>query len=277
MASRKERKAQKKAFKKARRKYVQPWKALTIISLVVALLATPLSIVFNMFDNVLVLFLGGKFWEVVNEDPNAQYFTSEYATDADRIAAGAALGYQMEAEGAALLKNDNNALPLEKGSKVSLFSISSVNPVYGGTGSGNVDASKAKSLKDSLIAAGINVNETLWNWYASEEISGSYGRNGASGGQVQDSAGYQDMMAPDGKINEVPWSVYTDEVKNSFAQYGDAAIVVFSRIGGEGADCDYAETNYLELEANEREMMKQLKALKDEGYIINLVSPKNLY
>ena len=149
MVDKKTRKAQKKAFKKARAKYIQPWKALTIISLVVALLATPLSIVFSMFDNILVLFLGGTFWEVVDEDPNAQYFTSAFATDEERIEAGAKLGYQMEAEGAALLKNDNDALPLEKGSKVSLFSISSVDPVYGGTGSGNVDASKAKSLKDS--------------------------------------------------------------------------------------------------------------------------------
>ena len=126
MVDKKERKAQKKAFKKARRKYTQPWKALTIISLVVALVTTPLSIVFEMFDNILVLFLGGTFWEVVDEDPNANYFTSEFATDEERIAAGAALGYQMEAEGASLLMNENDALPLASGSKVSLFSISSV-------------------------------------------------------------------------------------------------------------------------------------------------------
>ena len=179
----KERKAQKKAYKKARRKYTQPWKALTIISLVVALLATPLSIVFSMFDNILVLFLGGTFWEVVNEDPNAQYFTSEFTTDEERIQAGADLGYQMEAEGASLLMNENDTLPLASGSKVSLFSISSVDPVYGGTGSGNVDASKAVNFKDALTNSGFSVNETLWNFYASEEISTQYGRGGAAGGR----------------------------------------------------------------------------------------------
>ena len=271
MVDKKARKAQKKAFKKTRGKFIQPWKALTIISLVVALLATPLSIVFSMFDNILVLFLGGTFWEVVNEDPNAQYFESAYASDEERIAAGAKLGYLMEAEGAALLKNDNKALPLAAGSKVSLFSISSVDPVYGGTGSGNVDASKAKSLKDSLIASGISVNETLWNFYSSEEIKGQYGRAGAAGGQVQDSAGYADMLPPGGKINEVPWDKYTDEVKNTFAEYGDAAIAIFSRIGGEGADCTFEGDNYLALEPNEREMMKQLKALKDAGTIKKIV------
>lgn len=267
----KERKAQKKAFKKARAKYIQPWKALTIISMVVALVATPLSIFAGMFDNILVLFLGGTFWEVQNEDPNAQYFTPEYKTDEERIAAGAALGYQMEAEGAALLMNDNDALPLTAGSKVSLFSFSSVDPVFGGTGSGNVDASKALNLKDSLTNAGISVNETLWNFYLSEEISTNYGRGGASGGQVQDSAGYSDMMAPGDDINEVPWSEYTDEVLNSVKEYGDAAIVVFSRIGGEGADCEFQTSNYLALEPKEREMLSELKALKDAGTIKKII------
>lgn len=271
MVDKKERKAQKKAFKKARRKYTQPWKALTIISLVVALVTTPLSIVFEMFDNILVLFLGGTFWEVVDEDPNANYFTSEFATDDERIAAGAALGYQMEAEGASLLMNENGALPLASGSSVSLFSISSVDPVFGGTGSGNVDASKAVSLKDSLTNSGLKVNETLWNFYASEEISEMYGRGGAAGGQVQDSAGYTDMLPPGGKINEVPWEVYTEDVKNSIAQYGDAAIVVFSRIGGEGADCTFDGDNYLALEPNEVKLMENLKALKDAGTVKKIV------
>ena len=268
--SKKERKAQKKAYKKAKRKYVQPFKALTIILAVVALLLTPVSYALNMFDNTVALFLGGTFWELENEDASAQYFTSEYASDAERIAAGAELGYQMEAEGAALLKNDNDALPLAKGAKVSLFSISSVNPVFGGTGSGNVDASKAVNLKDALTNSGVSVNETLWNFYSSEEISAAYGRDGASGGQVQDNA-MSDLMAAGSSINEVPWSEYTQDVLNSVNEYGDAAIVTFSRIGGEGADCEFQTSNYLALEDAEREMMAELKALKDAGTIKKIV------
>ena len=47
---------------------------------------------------------------------------------------------------------NNGALPLAAGSKVSTLSTSSVNIVYGGTGSGNVDASKADNLKAALPA-----------------------------------------------------------------------------------------------------------------------------
>ena len=48
------------------------------------------------------------------------------------------------------------------------------------------------------------------------------------------------VIAEEGeKTTEVPWNVYTDDVKDSVASYGDAAIVVLSRIGGEGADLDF--------------------------------------
>jgi len=265
-----ERKARKKAYKKAKGKFVQPWKALCIIFTILAVILTPVTYALSMFDNVLVLFAGGTFWELENEDPNAQYFTSEFASDEERLAAGAEVGYQMEAEGASLLMNNANALPLASGSKVSLFSISSVDPVFGGTGSGNVDASKAVNFKDALANSGISVNETLWDFYSSEDIKANYGRGGASGGQVQDNAALE-MMGLTSSINEVPWDKYTDDVKKTFAEYGDAAIVTFSRIGGEGADCTFDGMNYLALEDAEKEMMTNLKALKDAGTIKKII------
>lgn len=265
-----QKKVQKKAYKKAKRKMIGPWGVLSVVTAPLAVILTAATIVTSMFDNTIALFTGGTFWELENEDPNAQYFTAEFKTDEERIAAGAAVAYQMEAEGAALLMNENAALPLADGDKVSLFSISSVNPVFGGTGSGNVDASKALSLKDSLIKSGIEVNETLWNFYASEEISAMYGRTGAAGGQVQDSAA-ADLMAPSGGINEVPWDVYPAEVLDSVSEYGDAAIAIFSRIGGEGADCEFAESNYLALEENETVILENLKAMKDAGKIEKIV------
>ena len=77
---------------------------------------------------------------------------------------------------------------------------------------------------------------------------------------------------------EVPWSVYTDEVKNSFAQYGDAAVIALSRVGGEDDDLEYASYNYLELDPVEREMLEQVKKLKDEGVfqtVVMLVNTSN--
>ena len=58
--------------------------------------------------------------------------------------------------------NNNNALPLAADAKVSTFSNSSVNLVYGGTGSGNIDASTADTLRTALEKVGVTVNPTLW-------------------------------------------------------------------------------------------------------------------
>lgn len=100
-----------------------------------------------------------------NEDQNSILYENDFASMEERINHGAKIIEQVEAEGAALLMNENNALPLQRGMKVSCFSTSSVNIVYGGTGSANVDASKALTLKDSLENSGFEVNDKLWKFY----------------------------------------------------------------------------------------------------------------
>ena len=111
----------------------------------------PLSKILTSFDNTVAAFVGGTFWELQNEDPNAQYFTSDFTAAEEMVDYGLVLCQQVEAEGAALLMNNNNALPLAKDAKVSTFSSSSVNLVYGGTGSGNIDASTADTLRTKKV------------------------------------------------------------------------------------------------------------------------------
>ena len=172
-------KALKKADKKVKRRKVSLWKTFGILVLVFAILLSAGSVVVSMFDNALGAFMGGSFWEVENEDPNANYFELDFATNEERTAYGADICYQVEAEGAALLLN-NGALPLAAGSKVSTVSTSSVSLVYGGTGSGNVDASKADNLKVALEKSGFEVNPTLWDFYLTGE-GANYSRESGAG------------------------------------------------------------------------------------------------
>ena len=159
----KEMKTRKKAYNKARRKAIRPWKGLTILSAVLSIILIPALIVLSIFDNTVAAFVGGTFWELQNEDKNAVYYESDFASVEEMNAYGLEICKQVEAEGAALLMNENNALPLDKGAKLSCFSNSSTNLVYGGTGSGNIDASKADNLKTALEKSGFEVNETLWD------------------------------------------------------------------------------------------------------------------
>ena len=252
-----QRKELKRAYKKAKRKHVTLWKTLAIILAVVTVISTPINIILHMFDNTIAAFAGGTFWELENPDPNAQYFKGDFASVEEMIAYGLDVCRQVEAEGAALLMNEKGALPLGEGSKVSCFSTSSVNLVYGGTGSGNIDASTADNLKAALEKSGLSVNPTLWDFYT----------QGPGKEYVRDSGGITSAAA----VGEAPWSVYTDEVKNSVAQYGDAAIVVLSRVGGEGVDLSFQETNYLALDQNEKDMMKALADMKAAGTVKKIV------
>lgn len=264
---REEKRAHKKAYKKAKRKAVGLWKGLTIFFCILSILMMPVAMIAGMFDNTFAIITGDRFWELENEDPSAVYYSGDYATTEERLTAGNEVVYQTEAEAATLLMNENNALPLAQGSKISLFSTSSVNVVYGGTGSGNVDASRSDNLKQAAQKSGLVVNETLWNFYAEGEGS-EYVR--VNGGMWP--------WSPTTALGEAPWSAYTDEVKQSFNEYGDAAVVVLSRIGGEDDDLESNSYNYLELDATEKEMMANIKALKDQGVfkrIIVLVNSSN--
>ena len=248
----------KTAYKKVKRKYVLLWKTLAIFFLILTLIMTPVAAVLNVFDNTVAAFLGGTFWELENEDPSAQYFKLDFTVE-EMVDYGTLICQQVEAEGAALLVNENGALPLMAGSRVSCFSTSSVNLVYGGTGSGNIDASKADNLKSALEKAGFAVNETLWNFYTEGE--GSAYQRSAGGMVTLESA----------TVAEAPWSAYTDDVLDSVSSYSDAAIVVLSRVGGEGADMEFQSTNYLALDQNERDMLQSLADMKANDTIQKII------
>ena len=82
--------------------------------------------------------------------------------------------------------------------------------MYGGTGSGNIDASTADTLRTRPGKVGVTVNPTLWDFYTV----------GAGKDYARSRAG-----APSPNPVRSPprcsWDAYTDEVKDSVAQYGD--------------------------------------------------------
>ncbi len=64
-----------------------------------------------------------------------------------------------------MVKNENNALPLEKDSNLNVFGWASTNPIYGGTGSDSSDSSSATDILTSLADAGFKVNQDLIDMY----------------------------------------------------------------------------------------------------------------
>ena len=249
----------KKKLRKVKRKAVRPYKGLTILSIPLAIIGIALLIFATVFDNSVAIFMGGRFWKLDDANPSAQYFKPGLSDEMSDTEYAELIAEQVEAEGVALLYNKDHTLPLNRGAKVSMLSNSSVNPVYGGTGSGNIDASKAMTFKEGLQSVGFVVNDTLWDFY--ENGPGSIYRR-EEGGVIAHTSQ---------KVSEVPWETYTEEVKSSLRVYNDAAIVMLSRIGGEGVDLEHTEGNYLELDKNEKEMLLQISEMKRQGTIGKII------
>lgn len=142
------------------------------------------------------------------------------------------------ANGIVLLENDDDYLPLKKGTKFSLFSHSSVDLIYGGTGSGSANSKSATSLKDSLENAGYEVNNQLWDFYSKG--------NGADYVRGPGSKNYGG--AEDWSINECPLSEIKKDTDliDTFSEY-DTAVFVLSRTGGEGRDLARGMSNYTDI------------------------------
>ena len=250
-------------------------KVMSVILIVLTVIMIPVNIVVRMFDNTLSLLVpGNTFWELENADAAAKYFTGDYKSEEERLAAGTKLCYDLEAEGAALLLN-NGALPLANGAKVSTLSVNSVDLTYGGTGSGNVNADDADNLYDALGKSGFEVNKTLWDWYGSKEAGKLMKAIEKASGE---SKGESAVLAGQAPILEIDVKDYPENVKNSISEYGDAVIVTFSRVGGEGYDCSFPgyegeanAQNYLELNANELKLLQYADELKAAGKIKNIV------
>lgn len=250
------------------------WKILTGVFAVLLVIMLVGTMVANYFQTSINAFLLSDTYKIIRDESGADtnYYPDEWEGFDDWFSYYEEdVCTRTEAEGAVLLKNENNTLPLATGAKVSLFSHSSVDMIYGGTGSGSVNTSTAPNLRKALESAGAEINTDLWSFY-----------NTGNGSSYKRSVPALSSCAAKGdySINEVPWSVLEGEagLTDTFAAYGDAAIFVLARSGGEGLDlatttCTDEGTNgdYLSLSKNEKDTLAALKSLKDQGVFQSII------
>ena len=175
----------------------------------------------------------------------------------ENVVSATALCEDIADEGIVLLDNQGT-LPLAKNSKLNVFGWASTNPCYGGTGSGALsDAYPTVTLLEGLKNAGFELNTELSDFYtayrADRPVVG--------------------MWAQDWTLPEPEASQYSDEMMENAKAFSDTAMVVITRVGGEGADLptdvskvtydaghsynDFEPGNhYLQLSKTEKDMMK---------------------
>ncbi|MFQ8916049.1 MAG: glycoside hydrolase family 3 C-terminal domain-containing protein [Blautia sp.] len=121
-------------------------------------------------------------------------------------------------DGIVLLKNES-LLPLNETKKLNIFGWESINPAYGGAGSGGInDLYDIVSLNQGLENAGFSINRELVNFY------NNYGADNPE----------MSIQKQSWTLPEPPVDTYSDELIKSAKEYSDVAVVVLSRKAGEG-------------------------------------------
>lgn len=186
-----------------RKGFITRWAV--IIGLIAALVISLNAVIFTQFRTVF-----NNFFQ-----PSLQ--RSEALTNAT-----GEITERIEAEGIVLLRNEDQALPLaESERKVNVFGWSSTMPVYGGTGSGAVDASSAVTFLNGLENAGIEYNTEITDFYTDFRTN-----------RPVIAIRAQDWTVPEPTIEEYDAAGIFESAKN----FSDVAVVMVSRSGGEGAD-----------------------------------------
>lgn len=161
------------------------------------------------------MMLSGPMATLLNNATLTKYMLSD-AT----VSKANELAKEVQSEAITMLKNDDSNLPLSN-KKVNVFGWGSTNPVYGGTGSGSMsDQYDTVSLLDGMKEAGLETNADLSKLYADYRADRPVVA----------------MWSQDWTLPEVPAGQYSDSLISDAKSFSDEAVVVITRVGGEGAD-----------------------------------------
>lgn len=284
--------------------------AFVLSSFLLGLMVVTTQITSDNADSITSI-LGQENAKVIHNessDENKIHYTSKFKSIKELAYSGLQTEIEEVEEGTVLLKNDNNALPLAKGSNVSLFGGASAYPLYGATGSGGINTAEALDFYQGFSGyhyeadmpkadgvkqgeAYLNVNKTLYDFYKGKCKEPTKDWSGKVQGEDNQYSALATISQV--RVGEVPWSE-VNQASNTgdLTKYGDAAIFVIRRNGGEGFDLpatsganeqygnvgdkqpstnDSSNGDYLQLSEDEKSVLKGLKALKDNGTIKKIV------
>lgn len=217
------------------------WKIKHVISIILVVVLIITNVACYNFKNVINLYLA----KANTADEETMNQVTEQAKD---------IVQEIEGEGIVLLDNKNNTLPLNKDTNLNIFGWGSVAPVYGGNGSGASNATANVTLQQGLENAGLGVNGELTKFYTDL-------------GFARQESGPLNDFAPDYRVYEADAALYTEELLANAKAFSDTAIVMITRVGGEGSDLapemgDWEGDkgrHFLELTSKEESMLEIVK------------------
>ena len=207
---------------------------------------------------------------LLSNNLKAKTYTASVDSKADALEKGLEVNEKIAEEGMVLLKNENNALPLssKKGTaapKVTVFGYAAYNPAGGSSTSGDTSGGRVRLSADilsSLADSGIRVNPTVESTYK------SWFKETKQGTTWYGTPTTVPKYASDSELTEV----FTDSVKTSlektYADYGDAAILVFNAGSDAFTGTDAKRTHRMQLDPEQYDLVKYAESKFDKVIVL---------
>ena len=215
-----------------------------------------------------------------------------YSSTEDVLDGNGEIAWLAQAEGSVLLKNDGNALPLSSGEKVSLFGVTAYDPMYSQDGAGNskindpnayngsTEANRRQYFYDEFERVGLDMNETLSNWYNSPAGMNYWRMDYVGFNGQSDSPRYRGYSSNNNgalpALTEARWSeIGESNMDRGNYGSGTTAVYITGRMSNESADLNAegagscgtnynndgvkGSTDYLAFTADEIDLLSNLR------------------
>lgn len=268
------------------------WRGATMVSASLLTVSVLAGNILETYRTSVDAFVGTRSQKMVTEtsdnEEDSWTYKSNFKTAQEAYEGFKEYAIRASQETYALLKNDNDALPLAKDAKITMLGVRSYAPVYGNSGGSVPDGKSTVEIFDAFTERGFQLNPSMLAAYAKFFEDKEWTVPQFGGGILP---AYDEITA----YND-PHELTLDELaklnpdyNKDYTEYGDAAIVVVGRPGGENGDgyypgeagrADGVETvtgNILSLSDEEMEIIEEAKANFDKVIVlVNATNPMEI-
>ncbi|KFI80886.1 putative hydrolase [Bifidobacterium pullorum] len=268
------------------------WRGLTTVGALLLSIAIIASLTLEMYRTSVDAFLGTRSQQTVTEasdnDEDTWTYQSEFKTAEEAYNGFKEFALKEGEETNVLLKNENDALPIAKDAKITMFGVRSYAPVYGSSGGSITDGYSTVEIADAFAEKGFQLNPSMLAAYEAYFADKEWSTPQFGSGVIPE---YADIT----KYND-PCELTLDELAqlnpdyaSQYGEYNDAAIVVVGRPAGENGDGYYpgeagladgvhtVTGNILSLSDEEMALVEEAKANFDTVIVlVNAVNPMEI-
>ena len=263
------------------------WRGLTMVFALLLAVSMMAGNILELYRTSVDAFLGTRSTQTVTEqsddESDAWTYKSEFTTAKEAYEGFKDFAIETSQETFALLKNENGALPLARDAKITMLGVRSYAPVYGNSGGSVPDGKSTVQIFDAFTERGFQLNPETLAAYEAFFADKEWTKPQFGGGILP---AYAEITAYDD-----PHELTLDELKqlnpdfeSKYTEYGDAAIVVVGRVGGEAGAyypgeeglADGVHTvngNILSLSDEEMAMIEEAKANFDKVIVLVSFNP----